>query len=606
MKTKYLLLFLLAVSFASAYTTTNYTSATTYTVPSGVTHLFVEAFGVGGVGGDTTVNVGAGGGGGGAYAASIIAVAQGQQFNLSTNTAYGANSWFNNTTSLYVLAAGGINVASDTAAGGAGGTVAQSTGQIEFAGGSGGTATGSTPGSGGGGAGTYSAGTNGTTAYSAAGGAGGSLYGGAGGAAAAAGAGNNGVTGSDRGGGGGGSWRSGAPNRQGGFGGQGVIRISELTSLPGLINFTVRNINNLSVENFQTNITLQNFNTLETSTLTSSNGLFYNSLLGAGVYNVQVSATNSTTTHGILTVVAGINQSVTYYVDSSAVPIIFYAVDTLGGLVDNASISFSTSINGSVVVFAQQITDFTGGITVNLREGTLYTILGVEPSGAYNNLSQLVIPQSASSPYSLPFTFNTAGTNYPSNFDNVYTAITAGFNNTTSFINVTWEVISPLGELDWFSLNTSYNGSVYSQNISGSPGGGIAFVNISGVDLSVQDSINVTFLFQKTGYTPASNTFAFTFSSFTADNSSLTGGLFTGNNVPSTGVGKAILATIIIFFVMAAAGIASGVLEISVAAGLVTLAVLSRPTIGMLPEIFGLISLITGILVLVAAVVNKR
>ena len=338
----------------------------------------------------------------------------------------------------------------------------------------------------------------------------------------------------------------------------------------------------------------------------STTGLFYTHELEPGTYVVQVYATNSTTTNAVLTVTAGVNQSVTYYVDDSAVPIIFFAVDTLGGLVDNASISFSRNINGSVVVFAQAITDFTGSITVNLREGTLYTILGIEPSGVYNNLSQLVNPQSANSPYSLPFTFNTAGTNYPSNFDNVYTAITAGFNNTTSFINVTWEVISPLGELDWFSLNTSYNGSVYSQNISGSPGGGIAFVNISGVDLDVQDSINVTFMFQKTGYTPASNTYAFTFSSFTADNSSLTGGLLTGNNVPSTSVGKAILATIIIFFVMAAAGIASGVLEISVAAGLVTLAVLSRPTIGMLPEIFGLISLITGILVLVAAVVNKR
>ena len=81
---------------------------------------------------------------------------------------------------------------------------------------------------------------------------------------------------------------------------------------------------------------------------------------------------------------------------------------------------------------------------------------------------------------------------FNSTVNNTYTNINATYNNLTKTINVTWEVISPNGTLDWFSLNTTYNITNYSQNISSSPGGGIASVLITNVNLTFQNQIIVT------------------------------------------------------------------------------------------------------------------
>lgn len=233
------------------------TGSGTYKIPSDFLSLIsVEAIGGGGTGGTGSGSVG--GGGGGAYAKSTtMSLTAGQTCYYQVGTT-ATSSWFNPTTNAAptanlssgttgVLAAGGANAGPTTA--GAGGTVANSTGDLRYAGGTGGTASNSgirgggggaagpggaggnggssdsnnsNKGSGGGGSGATltTAGTSGVNGNDTAGGAGGASAGqtgGSGGTSALAA--NN--TAPANGGGGGGAWGS-TPNATGGSGSNGT------------------------------------------------------------------------------------------------------------------------------------------------------------------------------------------------------------------------------------------------------------------------------------------------------------------------------------------------------------------------------------------------
>ncbi len=147
----------------------------TFTVPTSVTSITVQAWGGGGgARGDATDNRGAGGGG--AYASSVIAVSPGQTYTIVVGTGgtaisnpgqSGQNSVFG---SNLVVAAGGTG---GTNNGGVGGTVAASIGTTRFAGGTGGNRGGDAGGGGGGSAFTNANGNNGINGSGTVGGAGG-------------------------------------------------------------------------------------------------------------------------------------------------------------------------------------------------------------------------------------------------------------------------------------------------------------------------------------------------------------------------------------------------------------------------------------------------
>ena len=162
-------------------------SGNTFTVPSGVTSLTVEAIGSGG---DISSPFGNGGaGGGGAYAKSVITVTPGQTIYYSVLGNANTDAWLNKSANSAPTSAsnGVLAQAGQTATGatgGAGGSAGSSIGQTTYAGGAGGTSTTSTNSSGGGGSGgPTGAGKNGGGGKSNAGGGGG----GAGGASSTSG-----------------------------------------------------------------------------------------------------------------------------------------------------------------------------------------------------------------------------------------------------------------------------------------------------------------------------------------------------------------------------------------------------------------------------------
>lgn len=215
------LVFLTTVSYSQTPITQTFNSSGSFTAPSGVTSITVEAWGAGGKGGNKTTGSGdgGGGGGGGAYSRSVITVTPGNTYNYivgtgSTTTAAGGDTSFNTT---QVLAKGGNSVLNNISVGAAGGQTLAGVGDQKYAGG-----TGFSPSNGNGGGGGSSAGsaTTGNNASSNTGAT----------APADGGDGGNGRSGSDGngssgnipGGGGGGARRNGT----GGSGANGQIRIS--------------------------------------------------------------------------------------------------------------------------------------------------------------------------------------------------------------------------------------------------------------------------------------------------------------------------------------------------------------------------------------------
>ncbi|MCF8357347.1 MAG: IPT/TIG domain-containing protein [Prolixibacteraceae bacterium] len=228
---------LLSVAEAQAQSgSQTFTSSGTFTVPSGITKITVQAWGGGGRGGSATRNNSEnGGGGGGAYASSIIDVTPGSTYTVtvgggSNSTSPGGDSWFGTTSTL--LAKGGNSAGNDDSNGATGGAASSCIGSICLSGGNGANGSGSggsVVGGGGGSSAGYSS--NGDNGYGTAGGTAPS-GGGDGGDGATTN--NNGTPGSSPGGGGGGGARQNS-NGLGGAGASGQVIVSWST-LP-YVNF---------------------------------------------------------------------------------------------------------------------------------------------------------------------------------------------------------------------------------------------------------------------------------------------------------------------------------------------------------------------------------
>ncbi len=326
-----LLILFLSLGFTTVFgqtkTTVTAAGTTSFTSPTGVTKVTVQAWGSGGAGGGSNVNKKPGsGGGGGAYNFSnTVTVSPGTTYTNSVVVGAGGTGSIGTTgtngnassvtfgSSLsanggYGGAANNINTALD-GKGGAAGT---------YAGGNGGSATQGVNGPGGGGgssAGTASAGNNGTSAAAGAAVTGG----GAGGAQGTQS--NNGSAGSAPGGGGGGGGdKAGITNTAGGNGAVGRVIISYFL-LTATSNVTVCNgaatiitvsgtTTNLPVGSYTVTYDLgsPNFSTNNSATMTVSSA-------GTGTFStISLSNSGSTTITitSITAILGGINYGTSY------------------------------------------------------------------------------------------------------------------------------------------------------------------------------------------------------------------------------------------------------------------------------------------------------
>lgn len=210
--------------------TQTFTSSGTFTVPSGVTSITIQAWGAGGGGSRVTSNSRrGGGGGGGAYASSVLTVVPGNMYSVvvglggSYNTDGGYSGFGNN----LVRADGGNGGLNNSSTAGSGGSALNCIGTTTYSGGNG--ADGGSTYSGGGGGGAGSTG-NGGNADGMNPGTGTSTNGGNGGTGVSKSVnGNNGLT---YGGGGSGASANSSTDRNGGSGAGGLVIITWTVILP--------------------------------------------------------------------------------------------------------------------------------------------------------------------------------------------------------------------------------------------------------------------------------------------------------------------------------------------------------------------------------------
>lgn len=265
MRVLFTLIFLCSLSLAYNQTQT-FTTSGSFTVPAGVTSIFVECWGAGGAGGaavgTTSFRAIGGGGGGGSYVSGTISVMPGDIISYTVAPTTGANTntamSLNGGSSTFgsISASGGNGGESVNAASNGGGHIGGSGGVGgigTFNGGTGGSRTGydGTNGSpwtgsaGGGGAGDNGSGGDASNVNTNNTGGAGGMNGGGVGATGRTSSGGAGSAGSNVGGGGAGGWATTSTVvRNGGAGARGQIRIT-YTALP----IKIRSFNANKTEN---------------------------------------------------------------------------------------------------------------------------------------------------------------------------------------------------------------------------------------------------------------------------------------------------------------------------------------------------------------------
>ena len=254
-------------------TTDSFTASGTWTAPTGVTSVTVEAWGGGGAGGGATGNPAKGGGGaGGQYARRLVTVIPGNTYAVTVGAGgtgstgsgtVGVDSTF--ATNVVVAKGGAFGTGATNGVAGTG-SITGGIGDVVYAGGNGAagvvTTNCNSSGSGGGGAGS--------------GGAGGNATGNTGGAGTATGGGNggngsnssgNGQAGSIAGGGGAGACAESTTDRNGGAGAAGQVSISyylpivttnaatALTATDAMLNGTVSSNGSITTVTFDYGLT---------------------------------------------------------------------------------------------------------------------------------------------------------------------------------------------------------------------------------------------------------------------------------------------------------------------------------------------------------------
>lgn len=347
-----------------------------------------------------------------------------------------------------------------------------------------------------------------------------------------------------------------------------------------------------------TNVTL--LGSTATYAFNTTNGTYFAEALNQDTYTVLIEAAGYELNRALLTT-AGDYQVATYYVDSATQSATFSVEDTLGNSVENATVTFAQNINGTVVTYAQIVTDLSGLFSLNLNPSISYIITSTHAN--YQTFAGTIQP-SQSITYVIRMNFP-AGDEYGTALNDTYYAYDVDYDANASTANVTFEVINSAGALDYWGMMTSYNGVNYSQNITGVPGGGIANFTVTGIDLDIQDYVNVTFWLKRTSFEEITFSQVFRFRSVTPENTTVTTGAFGDDKAPSSAWGKALLATLIVLVGFAGVYQLTSVYQAAAIAAIALIALFALPSIAWLPLVYSLLAIGTITIILVGDAVAR-
>lgn len=189
--------------------------------------------------------------------------------------------------------------------------------------------------------------------------------------------------------------------------------------------------------------------------------------------------------------------------------ITFYVKNLEDQVLENISIVPMRMINLTWKPVSHRYTDFSGATLVNLDPFARYYITFTDPSGTYSTKDAYVEPVF----FSYTVYLNSTS---PSTFSTIWDSVTYSMGITDKDLNpiltnFTFTAVSTAGNIDYFGLTSTYNGTTYTHNITTQPTGGVAAITLPlNNSINRTDNVNVSYFLTTTN--PHYLIFPFTYS----------------------------------------------------------------------------------------------
>lgn len=250
------------------------------------------------------------------------------------------------------------------------------------------------------------------------------------------------------------------------------------------INFLeAQNFSNLSQ---QVNFTLQS--DFVTFTNTTSNGTIFLEDIASGSYTLQATSNGYDPITAFVTLNNNEYIELSVFFDINQTIKTFNVLDNQNKPIDGAILTFTRVVNGETINYGQSQTDISGSAQKLLKEGLTYTVT-VTKQG-YNTFSGSIVPFQDT--YNINLN-SMSQTPFVSIFDDVTYRTRGTYNNATNSYLLELQVASISNSIQFFTINVVYDGVLYSASETQTPSGSSIFINITNINVSQQNVLNVTY-----------------------------------------------------------------------------------------------------------------
>lgn len=296
-----------------------------------------------------------------------------------------------------------------------------------------------------------------------------------------------------------------------------------------------------------------------------------------------------------LTVGGASHHNIKFFMNLNKAPKTFLTLDRrTNEPVENVILTFSQLINGSYIAVGQVISDFSGASLIYLDETISYSFTATHEN--YQVFSGNVTPIFSVYTIDLSLIGTTA---YTPVFEHILLRTLFERENNFTWGISTLEITSiKLPSLfEYYGMNITYNSVNYFINQTGNPAGGTETINVTNINISLQDYITIQYFFKATDYDYHTWTETYSLIDYIAGDTAIEGGLF--SDITLDAAGKAILAFfLLILFITAAAGFSRN-LTIGAITGIIFTGVFSIPSVGLLPLRYSIITIIVLIILII-------
>lgn len=362
---------------------------------------------------------------------------------------------------------------------------------------------------------------------------------------------------------------------------------------------------NITVSDVDTNNLITSNNTVifrngpQDYDFTFDGGIFNQSDILTGTYDITASNTNYSDSFTRVTVINRSFTQIDMWLQAFTNSVTFTVTDGVGNAVENAVLTFSTSLNGTQTQIGTIITDFSGQAQINLDPNKKYTVVVQANPGQVQGETVFFETQEITvKPIDTEYQVNLAlagSQKYESVFDKVSYNVRFGPDSTFTNASLNFTVVSGDGTLSSYGFNFTYDSTDYSQEAT-SPTGSVLTQEFP-INPNIE-SVNVTFHITNLNGTKANWTTPFTLTN--ASQYTLATGLFP-SEADDLGIGGLALFAygFIVLFIVGGV-LTTGSLTAGLIAGMLPLGYFSWPTVGYLTPGVSIATLIAMVVVIIA------